>query len=598
MSGTVYLKDSSTPSKEASASIQPDGSFAVDVGGMTAPFILKAVGTANGKSCTLYSFATKGGTANVNPLSNVAVAIANGGTEPSALYIAPVPEKLQALKVALPDSVRKIQQALQVDFAEAGVAATDFMGGAYVVNHQGLDLMFDRKEITLYKGNVVVMDTTTRAVAYYNLINMQRMAAGTPDLSFGTNGVVTFAPRPYNFGEDILIQPDGKILVLGYSQQDTNHAFFLSRSNPDGSIDAAFGDGGVVYGPLYSSPGSLALQRDGKIVVGGQRYNGTNNITCLFRYDAEGKIDPAFGSGGSVLIDSTKNHSESKVAVQADGKIVLAATEWNGGATPFMLRLNEDGSLDTTFGNGTIGKNYLIGRGSVSALAVRSDGDIFVGVSQFEGAEQRAIIYMLNPAGIPYISFGSAGMFPAESGVAHQFIVDIKLDNAGNVIVAMGIDRYYEGGVIIRSGKAGLLTAPPVGLIPYLPNTSAPGVAVLRLRRDGTPDPTFGQGGSVMYTAGSRGVDPSGLIIQPDGKFVLSGIDFVSGLAIMRLNVEGTIDDSFGTGGLFTTSIGSYRTEGRGIALQGDGKIVVVGRSEEQSGDLYPSSMVLVRCFP
>lgn len=109
MSGTVYLKDSSTPSKEASAPIQPDGSFALDVGRMTAPFILKAVGAANGKSYTLYSFATKTGTTNVNPLSNLAVAIANGGTDLSALYLTPDPVKLQAIKVALPESVGKVR---------------------------------------------------------------------------------------------------------------------------------------------------------------------------------------------------------------------------------------------------------------------------------------------------------------------------------------------------------------------------------------------------------------------------------------------------------------------------------------------------------
>lgn len=427
------------------------------------------------------------------------------------------------------------------------------------------------------------------------------VAGGTLDSSFGTGGIVTFAPHTYNLGEDILIQPDGKILVLGYSQQDTSYSFFLSRYNADGTLDGAFGDGGVVYGPSQATAESLALQRDGKILVAGHSYEGTNNITSVTRYHADGKIDAAFGSEGSVLTHPTSNQSNVKIAVQADGKIVLAATEWNGGATSFMLRLNGNGTLDDSFGSGSVGKSYLSGSGSVGALAIGADDSILVGVNEYiEGAQEVSHVYKFDQGGMPDTSFGSAGKYTAAEGMAHQYIVDMKLDKAGNVVVAMGIDRQYEGGVIVRSGKVAALASQTDPLIPYPPNTSVSGVAVLRLQPDGSPDPAFGEGGSVMYTSGSRGLNPSALVIQPDGKLILSGSVYnnASALAIMKLNAEGSIDNSFGTVGLITTSIDSYGTDGRGIALQGDGKVVVVGRTETQSGDQYPSSMVLVRCFP
>jgi len=104
LSGTVYLKDSSSPAKELSAPIAADGSFSFDVKGLTAPFLLKAVGTADGVNHTLYSFAAAAGDADIDPHSNRALAVANGSDDLVSLYNAPDPARMRSIMAALPMS--------------------------------------------------------------------------------------------------------------------------------------------------------------------------------------------------------------------------------------------------------------------------------------------------------------------------------------------------------------------------------------------------------------------------------------------------------------------------------------------------------------
>lgn len=155
ISGTVFLKDSVSP-LEHSKPINADGSYSFDVTGLTAPFILKVVGTANGQNYTLYSLAGGSGVANVNPLTQLAVVQANAGVDPSALYDTPDAAKMQSIKNALPGAVTQVQTLLQPVLSTYGAASDDFVSGAYSVNHAGLDLMFDMVNITAGSGQLTV----------------------------------------------------------------------------------------------------------------------------------------------------------------------------------------------------------------------------------------------------------------------------------------------------------------------------------------------------------------------------------------------------------------------------------------------------------
>lgn len=595
LNGTVYLKDCSVPAKETFATTLAGGSFSLVVDGMTPPFILKAVGTANGTNSTLYSFASGAGIANINPLSNVVVAAANGG-DPAALFTAPDPARMQAIKVALPDSVTKVRQAFQVNLAAVGAGNADFLSAPYQANHQGLDLMFDRNDITISNGSVTVTDRDTQLVTNLLLTNLQHIPAGSVDASFGTNGVASYALQAFSMGDAAVVLADGKILVLGFSGDGTTYQFFLARFTQNGSLDPAFGNAGIVYGPCNGA-NELLVQEDGKILVAGNFYTGTHINTYLARYNADGTVDSGFGTAGIFQTTSSNNEGDAKVAVQGNGKIILAGTEYINGITPFILRLNGDGSLDTSFGSGSE-KTYLSG-GAVGGLVVTPADAILVGLTKYSG-EFIGIgfsILRYSKDGALDTGFGVCGRVDERLPVSSQSIFDLKVQPDGKIVTALGVDNLYHGGVINSYGvlgKAVAMESSQYGLSTWSLASRWYGVALMRFNYDGSPDTGFGSGGSSLFTSGASGIYANAFLMQPDGRFTFTGIDYndSAGLAVMRLNGNGSIDTSFGSGGMVKTSLGLNTGEGRGVVVQGDGTIVVVGRLSAQS-----SNLVLVRYY-
>src|SRR5205823_5199649 len=139
--------------------------------------------------------------------------------------------------------------------------------------------------------------------------------------------------------------------------------FAVARYNADGSLDTTFGSGGTVttnFGPgaTYDDADGVAIQSDGKIVVAGTcNRGGSDNVFAVARYNADGSLDSTFGSGGTVTTDFGLGGSDDSayaVALQPDGKIVAAGATYLGGVPgDFALaRYNPDGTLDSTFGGG------------------------------------------------------------------------------------------------------------------------------------------------------------------------------------------------------------------------------------------------------
>jgi uncharacterized delta-60 repeat protein len=162
---------------------------------------------------------------------------------------------------------------------------------------------------------------------------------GTPDLSFNYgSGMVTASPDTDPVLADIVILPDGKILVAGTTNASTNADIFLMRYNANGSLDTTFGSAGLVimnYG-IEEAEG-LAVQTDGKIVVSAKFHPSTGAILttdfALLRYDSEGVLDTTFGNGyGMVFTDIGDGNVDVAydVQVQQDGKIVVIGSTWNG----------------------------------------------------------------------------------------------------------------------------------------------------------------------------------------------------------------------------------------------------------------------------
>jgi uncharacterized delta-60 repeat protein len=296
---------------------------------------------------------------------------------------------------------------------------------------------------------------------------------GSPDTTFGTNGLVIVAlvPRGYALyatGQDVGVQPDGKIVILGYVSKgsDNDYDFALVRLNSDGSLDTTFGVDGKVttdFTPLRVPPFvrsedwafSLAIQNDGKIVAAGTGNDGRGYYYfALARYRTDGSLDPAFGMGGRILMDPSgpgtiiPGGQISGIAVQSDGRIV--AVGYSGGPMPFpntyitITRFNGDGTLDMHFGTGGVIKE----------------------------------------------AFGSSF----------------------NMGQAVAIQR---NGKIVVVGASSSIDSFPVGAI-----------AIARYQIDGTLDLSFGNGGKVFVGFGQNNVDETGMksvTIQPDGKILMAG---------------------------------------------------------------------------
>ena len=160
-------------------------------------------------------------------------------------------------------------------------------------------------------------------------------------------------------GEDeasaVSIQPDGKIVVAGSSNNGLNFNFAIVKYNANGTLDLTFGKGGMVTTMIQNrddKASSLAIQSDGKIVAAGSSNNGSNFDFALIRYNKNGTLDPAFGGNGIVLTDirNGDDHANALI-IQPDGKIIAAGNTNNGSDNDFaVIRYNESGTLDPDFG--------------------------------------------------------------------------------------------------------------------------------------------------------------------------------------------------------------------------------------------------------
>src|SRR5262249_11182498 len=149
----------------------------------------------------------------------------------------------------------------------------------------------------------------------------------------------------------------GKIVVAGFFYNGSNYDVAVVRYNADGTLDSGFDSDGKLTTALSTSSDyayAVAVQPDGKIVVAGHSYNGSNYDVAVVRYNADGTLDASFDSDGKVTTPvGTSNDYAQDVTVQPDGKIVVAGSSSSGTETDMaVVRYNADGSLDTSFGTG------------------------------------------------------------------------------------------------------------------------------------------------------------------------------------------------------------------------------------------------------
>ncbi len=424
-------------------------------------------------------------------------------------------------------------------------------------------------------------------------------APGDLDPSFAGTGKLLFDPADHttsasNFAEGgLAIQADGKI-VVATSSTDANgdFQFVVSRFHPDGTADTSFdGDGMVAMqlgDPALSFVSSrvfgLTIQADQKIVASGNVTGGVAGWIAVMRLNPDGSLDGTFGIGGVSRFEGSDPASPGSMtrgaAMQPDGKILLGCDckDASGNAVFGAVRLNPDGSLDTGFGTGGIVRTQASDPLSPNqftrpfgGIALAPDGKIVVAgcARPPNGLDCRVAVARYNPDGTLDPTFAIGGVLLMAPSVAAD-----PHDDAG-----------ADAMVIQPDGKI-LIGAQTDTLPPAAGHTE---FAVIRLNLDGSFDTSFGTDGIAYFEAGAT-VDTDscieGLALQADGKIIAIGeAEDALGddaFAIARLNTDGSLDTSFGVGGVIQVQASDplstfQSSEAEGVAIQADGKIVAYG---------------------
>jgi uncharacterized delta-60 repeat protein len=411
-----------------------------------------------------------------------------------------------------------------------------------------------------------------------------------------------------------------------------------AASATPGTLDASFGVGGALrtnFGGTYDWAYATAIQPDGRILAAGvSDAHGTYDF-AVARYTSTQRLDPTFGDHGVVLTDFGHSYDWAyALALQPDGKIVVAGVSDVSGSRDFALaRYNADGTLDPTFGRQglvTLSIRSLT-TDIIHGIAIQPDGKIVAAGVTFEDVftlrpHGDFMAARLMPDGSRDLTFGIGGVTTTDFGDGsydEPYAVVLQPDgkvvlggytnSGGGPGVLFGADnlalaRYTSNGLLDPSfGDGGkvvfdagalderilaLALAPDGSLVAggYTNGERRGDLLLARLRTDGSLDGRFGNNngkGFAVTDLGTNSERISSLALQPNGKIVAGGQTAVANnadFAVFRYDPDGRLDESFGRGGVAIFDFQGREDRVHAVALQPDGKIVAVGQSEADFG--------------
>ncbi|WP_170928380.1 delta-60 repeat domain-containing protein [Deinococcus hopiensis] len=354
-----------------------------------------------------------------------------------------------------------------------------------------------------------------------DLLVVRYTTEGRLDPAFGRGGiVVTDLNTSFDSGNTLLLQPDGKIVVGGSTSvpyrpgsNETKSDFALVRYTPDGHLDPSFGQGGAVrtaLGTGHDGAYAVALQPDGKLLLTGQTSNGNDDDIGVVRYLPDGRLDVTFGQGGKVVTAiGSRDDVGYGVAVQADGRIVVAGVAAQQSDDVVLVRYTPAGKPDLSFGQGGVVSTDLGGGADgVSSVALQPGGKVLVAGSTWNGQDHDFALLRYTAAGDLDATFGAGGRALTPVGSSQD--VGTALVQSQDSIVLVG--RTLSGNTY------------NVGLVQYGVN--------------GVLNAGFGQGGRLTVPVGGSSALVVGALRQADGRLVLAGTSSASGkssLFLLRL---------------------------------------------------------------
>jgi uncharacterized delta-60 repeat protein len=368
-----------------------------------------------------------------------------------------------------------------------------------------------------------------------------------------------------------------------------------------GDLDPSFGDGGRAVTRGAGSGASVALQTDGKIVVGGGLEDEARNLhSAVARYEADGSLDTSFGTNGVIVTPFRTGAGcfdlANAVVIQADGNIVAVGYSYCARSLFAMARYDTDGNLDPSFG--TDGK-VLTSFGPratctshAEAAAIQPDGKVIAAGVARCGTGGGLLDYQYAVArydldGSLDATFGDGGQVLTNFTRGYDNLADVALTPGGKIVVA-------------GTSADDSLDDPP----------REPGFALARYGSDGTLDPTFGGDGTVIRHFHSRlcGGSPMAraVAVQPDGKIVAAGmigcapeVGAFPGpyFVTARFRVNGTLDPTFGHHGRVTSvfHVGDRADAAYDVAVQTNGRIVAAGWEGVRPGLSERTYFALIR---
>ncbi|MDP9172504.1 MAG: hypothetical protein M3O30_01385 [Planctomycetota bacterium] len=381
------------------------------------------------------------------------------------------------------------------------------------------------------------------AVCMEHLEGRRLFSEGVLDATFGTGGLVLD-----NFGavaraRAMVVQSDDKMVVAGVEVAGGVTALGLTRRNADGSADTSFGNNGNVianFGGQFVTR-AMVIDGQGRILVAGS----DQGAFAVARFTASGAIDTSFGSGnGEAIARVVNGQILTGLVLQPSGDIV-------GGGQSTLVRLTSDGQLDASFGSGGF---VVFGYGPVKGLAAQADGGILVAGNDGGG------------------------------GVVARFTINGRFDPTFFAFANFAPDAQHGEFRGVSIGPGGLIYAAGHATNP---NSDKQDMVIASFNADGTRNSAFGIGGLVIESFSAAGLNDlfNAVTVQPDGKVLAAGTTSPAGaneprLAVARFNTDGTLDATFGSGGLVNTDFNSNATFGQtawAVGVQSGGKIVAAG---------------------
>jgi uncharacterized delta-60 repeat protein len=346
---------------------------------------------------------------------------------------------------------------------------------------------------------------------------------------------------------------DGKIVVVGNDNSDLE----VARYNLDGSLDSSFsGDGKQetrIDGNGVFRGSGVAIQADGKIVVAGTfdsiEPSVSHNDFAVARYNTNGTLDTSFSGDGKLTTEIGLGDDNGRaVAIQADGKIVVggdSASDDTGGDFA-LARYNSNGTLDNSFsGDGKQTTDF--GTGS-------TEGE---GVSSVAIHEDKIVV-----AGSGTRVEFALARYNSDGALDDSFSGDGRqtTDFPERGASAAGVAFQADGKIVVAGSAAGLGTGAVFALARYI--------------TDGTLDGSFSGDGRQTADFSDSQDGGNAVAIQPDGKIVVAGHMQFTHFALARFNGDGTPDTSFSDDGKQTDDLSSDGAEARAVAVQADGRIL------------------------